>query len=56
MEVLKKMELVGVGGAALPRSTEDSLVQRGVKLISRFWSAECGFLLSSHCTFSQDDE
>jgi acyl-coenzyme A synthetase/AMP-(fatty) acid ligase len=53
---LQKMELVGVGGAALPAEVGDRLVKQGVNLISRFGSAECGFLLSSFRDFSADKD
>lgn len=45
------MDIVGVGGAALPAEVGDRLVTRGINLISRFGSAECEFLLSSHRGF-----
>jgi hypothetical protein len=45
---LRNMDIVGVGGAALPPAVGDKLVSEGVNLVSRFGSAECGFLLSSH--------
>ena len=51
---LRKMHLVGVGGAALPGEVGDDLVRKAVKLVSRFGSAECGFLLSSFRIFSED--
>ncbi|RDW75205.1 hypothetical protein BP6252_06347 [Coleophoma cylindrospora] len=54
MEWLKKMDLVGVGGAALPQLVGDSLVQQNVNLVSRFGSAECGFLLSSHRNYATE--
>jgi hypothetical protein len=53
---LRKMDIVGVGGAALPPTTGDSLVREGVNLISRFGSAECGFALSSHRHYETDKE
>ena len=53
---LQEMDLVGVGGAALPSSLGDSLVERGVNLVSRYGSAECGFLLSSHRDYDRDKE
>jgi acyl-coenzyme A synthetase/AMP-(fatty) acid ligase len=53
---LRKMDIVGVGGAALPPTTGDSLVKEGVNLISRFGSAECGFTLSSHRHYATDKE
>jgi thioester reductase-like protein/acyl-coenzyme A synthetase/AMP-(fatty) acid ligase len=51
---LQGMDMVGVGGAALPNGAGDELVRTGVKLVSRFGSAECGFLLSSQRDFEQD--
>jgi acyl-coenzyme A synthetase/AMP-(fatty) acid ligase len=52
---LQNMDIVGVGGAALPAEVGDRMVKAGVNLISRFGSAECGFLLSSFRDFSGDD-
>ena len=54
LEILKRMDLVGVGGAALPASVGDDLVSYGVNLVSRFGSAECGFLMSSHRRYWAD--
>ncbi|KAI4118192.1 MAG: hypothetical protein LQ345_001712 [Seirophora villosa] len=56
LEMLQGMDIVGVGGAALPPSAGDSLVQRGVNLVSRFGSAECGFVLSSHRDYQKDKD
>ncbi|PVH75981.1 acetyl-CoA synthetase-like protein [Cadophora sp. DSE1049] len=53
--VLQSMEIVGVGGAALPETVGDRLVKENVNLVSRFGSAECGFLLSSHREFASDN-
>ncbi|KAF1920051.1 hypothetical protein BDU57DRAFT_485934 [Ampelomyces quisqualis] len=53
---LQGMELVGVGGAALPAEVGDRMVKEGVNLVSRFGSAECGFLLSSFRGFSNDKD
>lgn len=55
LDWLQEMEIVGVGGAALPTEVGDRMVQKGVNLISRFGSAECGFLLSSFRDFTKDD-
>lgn len=52
---LQGMEIVGVGGAALPAEVGDRMVKKRVHLISRFGSAECGFLLSSFRDFTTDD-
>ncbi|TVY36248.1 Adenylate-forming reductase [Lachnellula occidentalis] len=56
MALLQNMELVGVGGAALSPSIGDHLVSQGVNLVSRFGSAECGFLLSSHRDYAVDTD
>ncbi|KAL9578897.1 MAG: hypothetical protein Q9212_005424, partial [Teloschistes hypoglaucus] len=56
MKMLQSMDMVGVGGAALPQETGDELVQEGVNLVSRFGSAECGFLLSSHRDYERDKD
>ncbi|KAI4197126.1 MAG: hypothetical protein LQ350_006140 [Teloschistes chrysophthalmus] len=56
MKMLQRMAMVGVGGAALPQETGDGLVQKGVNLVSRFGSAECGFLLSSHREYERDKD
>lgn len=56
MEFLTSMDIVGVGGAALPAEVGDRLVEKGVHLISRFGSAECGFLMSSHRDYAKDKE
>lgn len=56
IRTLECMDIVGVGGAALPSQVGDDLVNRGVNLVSRFGSAECGFLLSSHRQYKLDKE
>ena len=56
LDILNSMDIVGVGGAALPQAVGDELVQQGVNLISRFGSAECGFLMSSHRDYGNDKE
>lgn len=56
MRLLQDMDVVGVGGAALPQDIGDSLVHQSVNLVSRFGSAECGFLLSSHRNYREDQE
>ncbi|KAL8948748.1 MAG: hypothetical protein Q9222_005087 [Ikaeria aurantiellina] len=56
LQVLEDMDIVGVGGAALPQEVGDSLVAKGINLVSRFGSAECGFLLSSHRAYGQDKD
>ncbi len=42
MAKLVSFELVGTGGSPLPPSLGDRLVEKGVKLISRYGSSECG--------------
>ena len=54
LDHLKQMDIVGVGGAALPPSVGNRLVENHVNLISRFGSAECGFLMSSHRDYEKD--
>jgi len=56
LEYLKCMDIVGVGGAALPVEIGNQLIEDGVNLISRFGSAECGFLMSSHRNYSKDKD
>lgn len=56
LERLKDMDIAGIGGAALPPSVGDDLVKKGINLISRFGSAECGFLMSSHRSYGKDRE
>ena len=54
LKLLQGMDIVGVGGAALPQDVGNSLVHNDVNLVSRFGSAECGFLLSSHRNYEAD--
>ncbi|KAF5685593.1 nonribosomal peptide synthetase [Fusarium circinatum] len=56
IEVLQTMDLVGVGGAALPPAIGDRLVDENVNLLSRMGSAECGFLVSSHRDYAKDKD
>ncbi len=56
LKLLQKMDIVGVGGAALPAEVGDRLAKSGVNLISRFGSAECGFIMSSFRDFSSDND
>lgn len=56
LQYLSSMDIVGVGGAALPTEVGDQLVKKGVNLISRFGSAECGFVMSSHRNYANDPE
>ena len=54
LQRLRNMEIVSVGGAALPPEVGARLVKKGVNLVSRFGSAECGFLMSSHRDYNND--
>ena len=56
LDLLRKMEIVGVGGAAFPATLGHELVSQGVRLVSRYGSAECGFLLSSYRNFQDDSD
>lgn len=56
LNILQMMDLVGVGGAALPPSVGNELVANDVKVVSRFGSAECGFLLSSNRDYATDHD
>ncbi|KAF5551634.1 nonribosomal peptide synthetase [Fusarium mexicanum] len=56
IEILQTMDLVGVGGAALPPAIGDRLVDESVNLLSRMGSAECGFLMSSHRDYAKDKD
>ncbi|KAI9784017.1 MAG: putative secondary metabolism biosynthetic enzyme [Peltula sp. TS41687] len=51
MKILKSMDIVGVGGAALPATAGDDLAAKGVNLISRY-----GILLQSHRDYDNDRE
>jgi acyl-CoA synthetase (AMP-forming)/AMP-acid ligase II len=42
MEMLRCMDYVSTGGAPLDTSIGDAMVQRGVRLVSRLGSSECG--------------
>lgn len=56
LKLLQQMDIVGVGGAALAKEIGDDLVEKGVNLISRFGSVECGFLLSSHRDYQNETD
>lgn len=56
IRLLRSIDLVGVGGAALPVAVGDKLVDQDVRLVSRMGSAECGFLLSSERDYAADKE
>ena len=53
---LQSMDIVGVGGAALPPEIGNRLAHDNVNLVSRYGSAECGFLMSSHRDYKTDQE
>jgi acyl-coenzyme A synthetase/AMP-(fatty) acid ligase len=54
LELLKGLDILGVGGAPLSQDLGDILVEEGVRLVSRYGSAECGFLMSSARDFEND--
>ena len=57
LKMLKSMELVGTGGASLSQKTGDNLVQEhGIRLLSRYGSAECGFILCSRRDFATEHD
>ena len=56
LQHLQAMSMVGVGGAALASDAGHALVEKGINLVSRFGSAECGFLLSSQRDFDKDHD
>ncbi|EPQ56692.1 thioester reductase [Gloeophyllum trabeum ATCC 11539] len=56
MCMLQRMRLVSTGGAPLPDETGDYMVTRGIKLVSRLGSSECGFLMSSARDYTTDKE
>lgn len=56
IDTLRRMDIVGVGGAAFPTTLGQKLVSEGVNLVSRYGSAECGFLLSSYRDFRNDSD
>lgn len=54
MKMLQRLEFLGVGGAPLPKSTGDFLVNCGVPLVSRMGSSECNFLMCSYRDYETD--
>ena len=56
VKMLRSMELVGVGGAALSISLGDQLVREDVNLLSRYGSAECGFIMSSRRDYHKEKD
>jgi len=42
MQMLKGMDFVSTGGAPLDTAVGDAMVERGVRLVSRLGSSECG--------------
>ncbi|BFZ58302.1 hypothetical protein PYCC9005_005364 [Savitreella phatthalungensis] len=47
LAMMARLDMVGVGGAPLPKQTGDDMTRAGVFLVSRMGSSECGFLMSS---------
>ncbi|TGO38920.1 hypothetical protein BHYA_0064g00160 [Botrytis hyacinthi] len=56
LEFLRAMDIVGVGGASLPEEDGKLLISEGINLVSRYGSAECSFLLSTHRDYKTDKE
>ncbi|CDZ97946.1 Non-ribosomal peptide synthetase/alpha-aminoadipate reductase and related enzymes [Phaffia rhodozyma] len=56
LKLLQEFELVSTGGSPMPKEIGDSLVNQGVRLVSRYGSSECGFLMSSHRDYGIDKE
>ena len=56
IDMFQSMDLVSVGGAALSKDLGDELVKKGVRLLSRYGSAECGFIMSSHREYEKDQD
>ncbi|KAF7903285.1 uncharacterized protein EAF01_006334 [Botrytis porri] len=56
LEFLRSMDIVGVGGASLSEEDGKLLVSEGINLVSRYGSAECSFLLSTHRDYKTDKE
>lgn len=56
IDYLASMNLVSTGGAPLPEPVGDLLVSKQVPLVSRLGSSECGFLMSSHRDFGNDQQ
>ncbi|WVQ94361.1 hypothetical protein IAU59_001440 [Kwoniella sp. CBS 9459] len=56
MEMLQVLDFVSTGGAPLDKRVGDTLVDHGVRLVSRLGSSECGFLLSSHRHYETEED
>ncbi|KAM0169921.1 hypothetical protein ACHAPF_009543 [Botrytis cinerea] len=56
LQFLRTMDIVGVGGASLPEEDGKLLISEGINLVSRYGSAECSFLLSTHRDYKTDKE
>ncbi|KAL7419511.1 hypothetical protein Q5752_005422 [Cryptotrichosporon argae] len=54
--MLATLDMVSTGGAPLDPAVGAGLVRRGVRLVSRLGSSECGFLLSSHRDYETEDD
>jgi hypothetical protein len=52
--LLPDMDLIDLGGAALPQSVGDLLVSKAVNIVCHSGSAKCRFPLSSHCPYESD--
>lgn len=52
LEMLRGMQMVSTGGAPLDTQRGDAMVQRGVKLVSRLGSSECGCEWNFPCPFA----
>ncbi|WVW83561.1 hypothetical protein I302_105582 [Kwoniella bestiolae CBS 10118] len=56
LKMLRSMEYVSTGGAPLDSRIGDMMVEKGVRLVSRLGSSECGFLLSSHRIYETEKD
>nr|XP_019010654.1 uncharacterized protein I206_03956 [Kwoniella pini CBS 10737]OCF49435.1 hypothetical protein I206_03956 [Kwoniella pini CBS 10737] len=56
IQLLKNMDYVSTGGAPLDTTIGNMMVEKGIKLVSRLGSSECGFLLSSHRDYSTEKD
>ncbi|KAI5790287.1 hypothetical protein EDC01DRAFT_788548 [Geopyxis carbonaria] len=54
MDAMRKLEMVGVGGAMLPETIGNTLANAGVNIVSRFGNTECGFIMTSYRHFDSD--
>nr|XP_018263413.1 uncharacterized protein I303_04907 [Kwoniella dejecticola CBS 10117]OBR85571.1 hypothetical protein I303_04907 [Kwoniella dejecticola CBS 10117] len=56
VEMLRQMDYVSTGGAPLDTNIGDMMVGKGIRLVSRLGSSECGFLLSSHRDYAVEKD